>query len=53
MFPVLIQKDKEMKKRENMIYENCKSFQLENIEAFGIDEEWEFNLERDFFSLQN
>ena len=38
-----------MKKRENIISKYSESLRLENIKAFGLDEEWQYNLARNFF----
>ena len=38
-----------MKKRRNIITKNPKFFQLDNIESFDIDEEWQFNLAEKLF----
>ncbi len=48
-FAVSILKVKEMKKRRNIITKNPKFFQLDNIESFDIDEEWQFNLAEKLF----
>lgn len=48
-FAVSILKIKEMKKRRNIITESPNFFPLDNIEAFDIDEEWQFNLAENLF----
>ena len=48
-FAVSILKIKEMKKRRNIIMESPSFFPLDNIEAFDIDEEWQFNLAENLF----
>ena len=48
-FAVSILKIKEMKKKRNIITESPEFFPLDNIEAFDIDEEWQFNLAENLF----
>ena len=51
-FAVSILKIKEMKERRNIITESPKFFPLDTIEAFDIDEEWQFNLAENLFLSQ-
>ena len=53
-FAASILKVAEMKKRKNIITESPQFFTLKNIEAFDIDEEWQFELaEKLFLSINN
>ena len=52
-FAASILRVEEMKKRKNIITESPKFFPLGNIEAFDIDEEWQFNLAEQLFLSNN